>query len=246
MLFFSKKLPYLKDLIPPGYIDIHSHLLPGIDDGARSLEDTLVLVNSMAALGFEQCITTPHTMFSVWDNTAKTIDTALETSKSFLELNAVKMPLRAASEYLLDANFSEMLSSGATILTLKENYVLVEMSYINPPIQLYQILFDLQVAGYTPVLAHPERYSFYHRNFEEYDKLRTAGCKFQINLLSIVGYYGIQVAEIAKKLLKKDMIDFTGSDVHHQNHISAFSTRTVLKETSAIVEAMSRNTIFRF
>jgi protein-tyrosine phosphatase len=131
------------------------------------------------------------------------------------------------------------------LLTLKDNYVLVEMSYINAPIQLYDVLFDLQVAGYIPVLAHPERYLFYHNNFNEYSKLKRAGCLFQLNLLAVVGYYGEGVAKIAEQLLEKGMYDFVGSDVHHDSHIAAFDKKVKLKDSTSLKEAIANNQFFR-
>jgi tyrosine-protein phosphatase YwqE len=130
-------------------------------------------------------------------------------------------------------------------LTLKDNYVLVEMSYINAPIQLYSILFDLQVAGYIPVLAHPERYLFYHNNFNEYVKLKRAGCVFQLNLLSVVGYYGPEITKIAAQLLAKGMYSYVGSDVHHDNHIVAFEQKVKIKDLAPLKEAIANNQFFK-
>jgi len=130
------------------------------------------------------------------------------------------------------------------VLTLKDKYVLVEMSYLNAPIHLYDIIFDLQVAGYKPVLAHPERYNFYHNNFNEYLRLKNAGCLFQVNLLSTVGYYGSAVAETAKELLNKGLIDFVGSDVHHKKHIESFDKKVLLKDLQPLKEAFSNNQFF--
>ncbi|MNL14365.1 Tyrosine-protein phosphatase YwqE [compost metagenome] len=132
------------------------------------------------------------------------------------------------------------------LLTLKDNYVLVEMSYINAPLELYKILFDLQVAGYIPVLAHPERYIFYHKSFSEYEKLKRAGCKFQLNLLSIVGYYGGEITKIAEELLKKGMYDFAGTDVHHAKHIRAFDEKVNIKSISNLKEVIANNAFFKF
>ena len=144
----------------------------------------------------------------------------------------------------MDDHFVQLFQNGE-LLTLKDNYVLVEMSYINPPIQLYSILFDLQVAGYIPVLAHPERYLFYHQNFEEYLKLIKAGCKFQLNVLSVVGYYGEGIAKISERLLQKGMYDFVGSDVHHDNHVAAFDQKVKLKDLAPLKEVMVNNQFFR-
>ena len=235
----------MKDLIPPNHVDIHSHLLPGIDDGAQTIEDTFSLIAGLRNMGFEQFITTPHIMKSVWENTAAGINVKLGTTIQDFENKNIALPLKAAAEYLMDANFMELFKS-EPLLVLKDNYVLVEMSYINPPIQLYDIIFELQVAGYQPVLAHPERYTFYHHNFKEYEKLRNSGCLFQLNLLSIIGYYGLDVAKTVEKLLAKGMIDYVGSDVHHENHIAGFSKRLLFNPPPTLQQAIANNQFFRF
>jgi protein-tyrosine phosphatase len=202
------------------------------------------LVQALQGFGVSQFVTTPHTMHQVWNNTKENIlslkkDTVLE-----LEKNNIRVPFRAASEYLMDDQFVKLFQAGE-LLTLKDNYVLVEMSYMNAPMQLYNILFDLQVAGYIPVLAHPERYTFYHNNFEEYEKLKRVGCLFQLNLLAVVGYYGASIAKVAEQLLQKGMYDFVGSDVHHSNHITAFGEKVKLKEVALLQEVIKNNQFFR-
>lgn len=245
MLFFTKKKSVLKDLIPDNHIDIHSHLLPGIDDGAKTFEDTVSLIQSLQSFGITQIITTPHIIKHVWENTTKIItDTKNETVLN-LKSKDIKIPLKAAAEYLMDDQFEELFKN-KDLLPLKDNYVLVEMSYINAPIQLYNILFDLQVAGYIPVLAHPERYLFYHNNFNEYLKLKKAGCLFQLNLLAITGYYGKGVVKIAEELLKKGMYDYVGSDVHHKNHIANFEKRIEIKDNTPLNEIIANNQFFKF
>ena len=243
MLHYLIKKPYLKDLIPDQYVDFHSHLLPGIDDGAKFEHHTIQLISSLRELRFHQFVTTPHVMKSVWDNTFESINSKCSETNKMLQNAGVDVALRCAAEYLMDGNFSELFKT-TSLLTLKDNYVLVEMSYINPPIQLYQILFDLQVAGYKPVLAHPERYLFFHKNLSQYEKLKNAGCLFQLNLLSTVGYYGEEVAMTAKKLLKKGLIDYVSSDVHHNNHVAAFSKKILFKDTVALKEAFNANHFF--
>ena len=244
MLFFKKNKTALKDLIPDNHIDIHSHLLPGIDDGAQTIEDSIFLIDSLKNMGISQFIITPHIFNGFWDNTkAKIQKTAVDTI-AILKENNITVPIQAASEYLLDDHFVSLFKKGE-ILTLKDNYVLVEMSYMNAPIHLYDIIFDLQVAGYKPVLAHPERYGFYHNSFDEYLKLKNAGCLFQLNLLSVVGYYGVSVAEVAKKLLNKGLIDFVGSDVHHRKHIESFDKKVMLKDLQPIKEAILNNQFFK-
>lgn len=244
MIFFKKNKSALRDLIPDNHVDIHSHLLPGIDDGAQTIEDTLYLINSLKDFGFSDFITTPHTFSGFWDNTKEGILNTESCTKEILAKNNITNPFKAASEYLMNDHFVSLFQKGE-ILTLKDNYVLVEMSYLNAPIQLYNIIFDLQVAGYKPVLAHPERYQFYHKNFSEYAKLKNAGCLFQLNLLSSVGYYGKDVTETAEKLIKAGLIDFVGSDVHHKKHIEAFEDKVLFKDSSGLKDVIANNQFFK-
>jgi tyrosine-protein phosphatase YwqE len=245
VLSFLKPAVTLKDLIPDNHIDIHSHLLPNIDDGATSIENSLYLISSLQSIGISQFITTPHTFNGVWDNTMQQIKRVeLETTTKLSDMGFATN-MKAASEYLLDDHFVSLFQKNE-ILTLKDTYVLVEMSYINAPVQLYDILFEMQVAGYKPVLAHPERYNFYHQNFEQYNKLKNAGCLFQLNLLSTVGYYGKSVADTAKKLLSKGLIDFVGTDVHHQKHIESFDKKVMIKDLQPLKDACSNNQFFKY
>jgi len=243
MLSIFKSKSLLKDLIPDNYIDIHSHILPGIDDGAQTFEDSLCLTNALQGFGTKQIITTPHIMQNFWENNNQNIKANEDVTRKELRKNNNQIPFRAAAEYMMDDYFVKLFQSGQ-LLTLKDNYVLVEMSYINAPIQLYSILFDLQVAGYIPVLAHPERYVFYHHNFEEYKKLTNAGCLLQLNLLAVVGYYGNGIAKIAEKLLQNGMYSFVGSDVHHNNHIAAFHQKIRLKDATPLKEVIANNQFF--
>jgi tyrosine-protein phosphatase YwqE len=245
VFFFSKNKTVLKDLIPDNHIDIHSHLLPGIDDGAKTFSDTLRLTKALQNFGVTQFITTPHIIQHVWDNTQEQILENKTHTIEQLRQNGINSPFKAAAEYLMDDQFVQLFQS-QQLLTLKDNYVLVEMSYINAPIQLYSILFDLRVAGYTPVLAHPERYLFYHKNFNEYEKLKKAGCLFQLNLLSVVGYYGDGIAKTAEQLLQKGMYTYVGSDVHHDNHIAAFDQKLKLKDLNPLKEIIGNNQFFKF
>ena len=241
MLSLFKSKPKLSELIPSGYVDIHSHVLPGIDDGAKTVEDTQYLLEEMRQLGFTKVITTPHTMNNVWDNTPESIQNALTKTKSELSL---PFEIEAASEYLLDESVITK-AKNKELLTVKANFVLVELSYLNAPIQLYDFLYQLQLEGYHVVLAHPERYTYFHSNKKEYQKLKKAGCLFQLNLLSTVGYYGKDAAEIANYLLKKDLYDFTGSDIHHKNHIKAFQNKVIIKNYKLLEETMRKNVFFK-
>tara|TARA_R110000850_G_scaffold80947_2_gene174040 strand:+ start:30758 stop:31444 length:687 start_codon:yes stop_codon:yes gene_type:complete len=225
------------------YVDIHSHVLPGIDDGAKTIEDSKFLLENMIEFGFSKIITSPHTIENIWNNTPETISNTLEYTQENLRELTAKVELKAASEYIMDDYFVTLFEN-KDILTIKDNFVLVEMSYINPPIQLFDYIFKLQVAGYIPVLAHPERYVFYHADFSNYSRLKKAGCLFQMNLLSATGYYGKEVAKMADKLLKENMIDFVGSDFHHKHHIASFSNPIIIKEVDQLKKAFENNCRF--
>jgi tyrosine-protein phosphatase YwqE len=218
--------------------------MPGIDDGAKTFDQTLELIRALLGFGFSQFITTPHIMGHIWKNTKEDILELENQTIDDLKNHSITIPFHAASEYMMDDQFVKLFQNGE-LLTLKGQHVLVEMSYINAPMQLYTILFDLQVAGYIPVLAHPERYTFYHNNFDEYLKLKRVGCLFQLNLLSVVGYYGDSIAKIAQQLLQKGMYDFVGSDVHHKNHIAAFEQKVKWKDVTALEEVIKNNQFFR-
>ena len=244
MLSLFKSKPKLSELIPSGYVDIHSHVLPGIDDGAQTSTDSEFLLEAMHNLGFDTVITTPHTIKNVWDNNVATITNAYHQVAIELPNWKQKLNLRFASEYFLDENLIQ-LAQQTTLLPLKNKTILIELSYLNPPIPLYEYLFELQLKGYQLVLAHPERYNYFHNHKKEFEKLKKAGCKFQLNLLATVGYYGKEVAQTADYLLKNQMYDFVGSDIHHKKHVASFQNKVVIKNFKTLEEVMSKNAFFK-
>ena len=218
------KKPNLTDIIHKNYVDIHSHILPGVDDGAKEIGESIKMINDMSSLGFKKIIATPHTYPGLYENTNDTIFKSFKTLKK--ELNSDFL-VDYASEYLLDFSLIEK-SEKKNLLTLKENYVLVEMSYMGAPIRLDDIIFSILTNDYIPVLAHPERYRFFFNDFNLYKKLKKYGFKFQINLLSTTGYYGPEVLKITNKLLENKMVDFVGSDIHNSKHIEIIKGKRVL------------------
>ena len=237
-IFKPKKIP-LTELFPTNFVDIHTHLLPGIDDGAKNMKDSIALIKRMHGYGIKNFICTPHIMEGVWENSKENILAKLaELKEELVKQGLNDITIHAAAEYLLDANFSTLLKN-KDLLTIKDTYILVELSYINAPINLYKVLFDIQIAGYKPILAHPERYSYFHNNFDSYLKLKEAGCLFQLNLLSLSNYYGKEVSIIAKKLLKNRLIDFVGSDTHqsrHLNYLESIDNTAIVKSIEPILK----------
>ncbi|MGL3001259.1 tyrosine-protein phosphatase [Flavobacterium sp. RSSB_23] len=244
MLLFSSKKPLLRDLLPTNFVDIHSHLLYGIDDGATTPEHSIGLIREIKKLGFTKSITTPHVIQYVWENTPEKIINRWQETKHLLDNNE-SYPLQVAAEYLMDESFLKKIQQ-EKLLCLRDNYILVEMSYLNPPIQLYDILFELQINGYKPILAHPERYLFYHKNPNEFQKLKKAGCLFQLNLLSTVGYYGSDITKTADDLLQQNAYDFAGSDIHHEKHIASFNLPIKIKKQQILEQVIANNQFFDF
>ena len=242
MFFLKAKTIPLDEFFPKGFIDIHSHLLPGIDDGATDLNTSMALIERMASFGIQNFITTPHILGDVYPNTPEIIKNKLATVKKELEnRNITDVSITAAAEYMLDEQFSMLLEDDAPLLTLKDNLVLVEMSYFSPPINLFEILFQLQLKGYKPVLAHPERYFSYHKDYKSFAKLKTAGCLFQLNLLSLTEHYGLGVQKTAYKLISDNMYDFVGTDTHHQNHLDLLQKIATKKNFKKIEQIMQNN-----
>ena len=244
MLFFKKKEKQISDFFTDSFVDIHSHLLPGIDDGAKDLDKSIELIKKMYSFGIRNFITTPHVLGDVYPNSSEIIREKLkEVNNELSRLNLNDINISAAAEYMLDEQFQELLKND-DILPLKDNFILVEMSYFSPPLNLFEILFEIQLKGYKPILAHPERYNFYHNEFENYYKLKKAGCLFQLNFLSLTAQYGKHVQKISKKLLDLDMYDFVGTDTHHSKHLDILETMLTVKNKKKLDLLLKRNSQF--
>ncbi len=202
-------------------IDFHNHLLPGIDDGSPDVDTSLALFKGMAELGFDEIICTPHIIADTHPNNPTTISQAADFLKEESKKLGVELDFRFAAEYMLDDTFQQALSSKQPLLKLHGNRILVEFSYIQKPSKVENFSFELQIAGYEPVLAHPERYMYYHKQMGFYEHLKDLGFELQLNLLSLTPYYGKEVQKVANHLLKNGMYDFACTDLHHQRHLDA-------------------------
>jgi protein-tyrosine phosphatase len=221
--FRKRKGPLIKDLSALS-VDMHSHLIPGIDDGAKDMESSIRLIQGLLSLGYKKIITTPHVNADIFPNTPEIIRAGQAAVLAELQRLQLDIEFHAAAEYLMDDQFTRMLSEGQPFLTLKDNMLLVELSFAVPAINLKDLLFELQLKGYQPVLAHPERYLYFGANKGWYDQLRDAGCLFQLNLLSFRGHYGPESQQLAEWLIKKKYVDLLGSDMHHDRHLELLSS----------------------
>jgi protein-tyrosine phosphatase len=201
--------------------DMHSHLLPGIDDGSPDTETSLQLINGLQELGYRKFITTPHILWDMYKNDATTIAAAHQELQlaAQKELNA-PVPVKPAAEYFLDEHFDELLANNVPLLTLHENLVLVEFSFVTTPLNFKDKLFNMQLKGYQPVLAHPERYLYFMSDKKWYDELKSAGFHFQLNILSLAGYYGKASLQLAHYLIGKKYVNLLGTDCHHFRHLN--------------------------
>lgn len=244
MLFLKKKKIPLTEFFPNNFVDIHSHLLPGIDDGAKDLNQSIALIKKMRSFGIKNLITTPHVLGDVYPNSSQTIkDKLLVVQNELKSQNLNDVSIHAAAEYMMDEQFSILLEND-DILPIKDNYILVEMSYFNAPFNLYEIIFEIQLKGYKPILAHPERYNFYHTDFENYYKLKKAGCLFQLNLLSLTQQYGKNVQKVSDQLLQENMYDFVGTDTHHNNHLELLKQIGLEKTRKKVAHLLENNKRF--
>ena len=199
-------------------VDMHSHFIPGIDDGAKTIEESVELITALHHLGYKKIITTPHIMSDFFKNTPEIILEGLEKVRAALRNAAISIEVEVAAEYYLDFDFERKIDT-EKLLTFGKNYLLFEISYMNPPENLDHIIFKLRTCGYKPVLAHPERYNFWHTKFEKYQEIRDKGTLLQLNINSLTGYYSPQTKKIAQQMIDKDMIDFLGTDCHHIGHV---------------------------
>jgi protein-tyrosine phosphatase len=223
----------------PFNTDMHSHLLPAVDDGASNVEESIALIQGLCDLGYKNFVTTPHIYQDIYPNSPETLRPAHASLMSALEAAGLDVGLRFAAEYFLDDHLQELLKEGREkILTVYDNCVLVETSFTQLIMGLDDRLFELQAAGYKPILAHPERYGYWHAEKDQFHTLKERGILLQVNLLSLIGYYGRSVAETARYLVRQEIVDLVGTDCHHERHIGAL--RNGAKEILQILDPLIR------
>lgn len=198
--------------------DVHSHFIPGIDDGAQTMDDSLALLTEMQGLGYKKVITTPHIMSDSYRNTPEIILGGLAKVREAAKSAGLTMGIEAAAEYYLDFDFERKLKE-EKLLTFGNNYVLFELSFMNPPENMNSVIFQLQTSGYKPVLAHPERYNYWHKEFNKYEELHEKGVLLQLNINSLTGHYSPATKKVAEQMIEKGIVSLVGTDCHHMGHI---------------------------
>ena len=214
--------------------DIHSHLIPGIDDGSPNMETTIALIKKMQDLGFEKIITSPHVMSDFYKNSSEIILKGLADVRKELKAKNIDMEIDAVAEYYIDYDFEQKIGK-EKFLTFGDNYILVELSFMQAPRNLFEIIFKLQLEGYKVVLAHPERYNYY--TMKDYEELITRGVILQINFLSLIGYYSPQVKKKTESLINSDMVRLVGTDCHNMTHAELYKKCQTQKSWNDLVNS---------
>ena len=200
--------------------DVHSHFIPGIDDGAQTMDDSVALIKSFYDLGYKKVITTPHILADGYPNTPEIILSGLEKVRVALKNENIPIQIEAAAEYYIDFDFDRKIEQ-EKLLTFGKNYLLFEVSYINPPDNLERIIFKLLTSDYKPVLAHPERYPFWSGNFKRFEQLKEKGVLFQLNINSLTGYYSRQTKKTEHQRKRKQGFSQKKPRMHHRQRINS-------------------------
>ena len=198
--------------------DMHSHLIPGVDDGAKDMDDSISLIRKLKFFGFSHFITTPHIMSDIYPNTKEGLTRSADELKEELARKNIDVTLELGAEYFLDQHFLDLIKK-RELLTFSDNYLLFEMSFVDESPLLQECIFELQSAGIKPILAHPERYTYLHGKFEKYEELAEQGVHLQLNINSVTGHYSPQTAKVSEKLIENNLISYLGTDCHHQGHL---------------------------
>ena len=239
MFYFFQKKKFIVDSLE-NFIDIHNHILPGIDDGAKTVEDSMELIKGFADIGVKKFIATPHIMHNYYPNDRNTIQTAHGKVQNKLLSEGMKdISLDVAAEHMIDANFEHLLEQ-EKVMPLQNNFLLVEMSYLQPPLNFDEAILNIATHRYFPILAHPERYTFLHLDSSKFQKYKNKGILFQLNLLSLSEFYGKEVQKKAYKLLNNGLVDFLASDVHNIQQLNSIKeiqvAPKVLEQLVPIIE----------
>ncbi|MEA5458974.1 CpsB/CapC family capsule biosynthesis tyrosine phosphatase [Arcicella sp. LKC2W] len=240
--FFKKRIDKNLPLFSNIHTDFHSHLIPGVDDGSPDIESSIFYIKELVKLGFKKIITTPHVMSDFYPNTSEKLLEGYYLLKKHLEEQSVEVEFGLGAEYFLDENFDNILSQNQ-ILSFGNNHVLIEMSFIEPYRELHQVVFNLISKGYTPILAHPERYPYFANKLKKLNEIKDMGCLFQVNTLSLTNYYGTTVQKLALQLFANNMVEFISTDLHHKRHLEALQNFPVDKQKLIEKSNLLNNTL---
>lgn len=252
LTFRSRERRPDKVVTPPLRVDVHSHVLPGIDKGAKTIRQSVDLIHQLTQLGFRKLIITPHIMWGYYPNSPQQIRERANLLRSYLEDEKIDIDIEVAAEYYLDEHFMKELLSSNAMLTFKkegqQEYLLFETERIRESKHLFEAIKRIKRKGYIPVLAHPERYVYLQNNRILVHQLITLGVLFQVNTISFAGYYGKEAKDLADYLSVAQMISFLGSDCHQEEQLEILENvmqttryQQVIKSKSILNNLLTRD-----
>ena len=229
------------------HTDIHCHIVPGVDDGSPDAVTSANLVERMQRWGIERIIASPHVTLHTFENNLSTLTPALESLKDELNRRGNGIVLSHAAENRIDELMMNNIKN-KSLITLPNDYVLIENSFIQEPMTLDSVVFELQMMGLRPILAHPERYAYYHNRIKRYEELHNAGLMFQVNVLSLADAYGGQEPKVARELIKRGLVNFVGTDLHRLSHADAIdrylTTKQAREDMAALADVVRNDSAF--
>lgn len=209
-------------------VELHSHLIHAVDDGVQTIDEALETLKVFETMGYQKVITTPHIMSDFYKNGPDNLLPKLQEIKTHLAENNINIELEVAAEYMIDDAFEDKIKKGNLLSFGGDNkYILVEMPFLEEARNFKSVIFELQILGYKPILAHPERYTYYHQKKEKYEDLADKGVLLQLNNLSLIGYYSPHVLKAAEFIIDKKLHSFVGSDAHNLRHISIINDKVI-------------------
>ena len=217
--------------------DIHSHMLPGIDDGADGMRESVHLIKGMYELGYRKMIITPHVRFGSFDNDTGEFENRLQDVRYALEQVNIPMELEVGAEHTIDEGFYGHFKRGELKHFGRNKYLLIEFPFTSLPMGIKDTVFELQSAGYNLILAHPERYLYLREQPDMIKYLHDSNILFQLNILSLIGFYDKPTHKFADWLIKQDYIDIAGSDLHHQKHLDGIAKAKTNKYLYKLTES---------
>jgi len=209
-----------------GYVDLHDHSLFGVDDGAQSVDESLAMLRGLHAVGYRRVCVTPHMRTGYWENRRDDMTSRLNTLRSAMsgtELDGDDgLELRLGAETHMDSGFLDLLQTGEIVPLGEGGHVLLELPNNAPPPQLEQLIFQVGLAGYDTVMAHPERYEPLMRDRARLRQIRDRGTLMQISVTSLAGKFGWRCKRAAKKLLTEGLCDYVATDVHSPEGVERY------------------------
>jgi tyrosine-protein phosphatase YwqE len=203
-------------------VDLHSHLIPGVDDGSQSIDETLLMLNGLRKLGLKKCITTPHIYPELYPNKEVDLQKIYREVVKGIENEGIDIQLELAAEYYLHEELFKKLKQGVQLLTFGKKYILCETGFVNKPVYFEELIFELRTNGYRPVMAHPERYQYVAMDPNLLIQWKDQGILLQINSASLIGAFGPIPKKMARFMITNDLVSFVGSDLHHISQLAGF------------------------